>query len=108
MKIPTDAIIDPRKISDYLLRPLEDSDKSEFLAQAGYHEANSQRLLDDIHAQLLPLDAEDLGPFAYGQKFRIRGTLVGPNGLSLRVVSIWATVLTTGETRFITLYPDKS
>jgi hypothetical protein len=108
MKIQANAIIDPRKISDYLLRPLEDSDKSEFLAQAGYHEANSQRLLDDIRAQLLPLDAEDLGPFDYGQKFRIRGTLVGPNGQSLRVVSIWATVLITGETRFITLYPDKS
>jgi hypothetical protein len=59
MKIPADSFIDPRKISHYLLRPLEESDKSEFLADAGYDLTGSQRLLDDIRTQLLPLDAEN-------------------------------------------------
>ena len=107
MKIPADSFIDPRKISHYLLRPLEESDKSEFLADAGYELADSQRLLDDIRTQLLPLDAEHIGPFEYGEKFRIRGFLQGPNGLRLQVVSIWATLISSGQTRFITLYPDK-
>ena len=107
MKIPADSFIDPRKISHYLLRPLEESDKSEFLADAGYELPDSQRLLDDIRTQLLPLDAEHIGPFEYGEKFRIRGFLQGPNGLRLQVVSIWATIGSSGQTRFITLYPDK-
>jgi hypothetical protein len=107
MKIPADSYIDPRKVSHYLLRPREESDKSEFLAEAGYHPTNSQRLLEDIRSQLLPLEAEPIGAFEYGEKFRIRGFLKGPNGLRLPVVSIWATLETTGQTRFITLYPDK-
>jgi hypothetical protein len=106
MKIPPDSFIDPRKISLYLLRPLDESDKSEFLSEAGYDLAHSHRLLDDIRTQLLPLDAECIGPFEYGEKFRIRGFLEGPNGRRLPVVSIWATIKSTGQTRFITLYPD--
>lgn len=51
--------------------------------------------------------SEHIGPFEYGEKFRIRGFLQGPNGLRLQVVSIWATVKASGQTRFITLYPDK-
>jgi hypothetical protein len=107
MKIPPDSFIDPRKISHYLLRPLDESDKSEFLSEAGYDLAHSHRLLDDIRTQLLPLDAECIGPFEYGEKFRIRGFLEGPSGRRLPVVSIWATIKSTGQTRFITLYPDK-
>ena len=38
MKLPPAVFIDPRKITDYLLKPLEDSDKSAFLARAGYTE----------------------------------------------------------------------
>jgi hypothetical protein len=98
MKLPQDSIIDPRKISHYLLRRLEDSDKSAFLALAGYNNTNSERLLEDIRAQLLPLDAKLIGPFEYGVKHAIRGTL--------RVLSIWATLDSSGETRFLTLYPD--
>jgi hypothetical protein len=107
MKLPADAFIDPRKISHYLLRHLDESDKSEFLTAAGYGLAHSQRLMDDIRTQLLPLDAECIGPFEYGEKFRIRGFLEGPNGRRLPVVSIWATINSSGQTRFITLYPDK-
>ena len=51
MKLPADAYIDPRKITDYLLRPLEDSDKSAFLARAGYTEDNPELLLSDIRTQ---------------------------------------------------------
>ena len=51
MKLPADAYIDPRKITDYLLRMLEDSDKSAFLARAGYTEENSEALMSDIRTQ---------------------------------------------------------
>ena len=51
MKLPADAYIDPRKITDYLLRMLEDSDKSAFLARAGYTEENPEALMSDIRTQ---------------------------------------------------------
>ena len=56
MKLPPAVFIDPRKITDYLLKPLEDSDKSAFLARAGYTEKNPEVLLSDIREQLLPLE----------------------------------------------------
>ena len=44
MKLPSEAYIDPRKITDYLLKPLEDSDKSAFLARAGDTEDSPEDL----------------------------------------------------------------
>lgn len=90
MKLPPETIIDPRKITEYLLRPLEESDKSGFLARAGYTVVESERLLADLRSLLLSQDAEIVGPFEYGMKYAIRGTLRGPNGRDLRVVSYWA------------------
>jgi hypothetical protein len=43
----------------------------------------------------------------YGPKYRIRGTLTGPNGRVLRVLTIWMKEDATGETKFVTLLPDK-
>ena len=106
MKLPPDATIDPRKITDYLLRLRIEDDKSAFLAQAGYTHEHAERLLRDLRRQIQPLEAECLGPFLYGTKYRIRGILRGPNGRELPVVSIWATIESTGLTKFVTLYPD--
>lgn len=68
MKLPVDSIIDPRKVSHYMLRPLKDSDKSSFLAGAGYESDSPSSLLADIREQLLPHDAELIRPFEYGTK----------------------------------------
>ena len=108
MKLPSEAYIDPRKITDYLLKPLEDSDKSAFHARAGYTEENPEDLLSDIREQLLPLEAVDFGPFAFGRKYGISGRLTGPSGVTLRVKTIWAIVASTGQTRFVTLILDES
>ncbi len=106
MKLPHSAIIDRRKITDYLLRSRDEDDKSAFLARLGYLAANAEQLLADVRSQILPLDADSLGTFAYGMKYRIRAVLRGPNGRELAVVSIWATIEKTGLTGFVTLYPD--
>lgn len=44
---------------------------------------------------------------AYGELWKIRGTLKGPNGISISVVTIWMKEKYTGLTKFITLFPDK-
>ena len=107
MKLPEDTTIVRTKLHEYLLRHRDEDDKSGFLALAGYTLSNADRLMHDIRTQLLPLDAEFFDWTEYGSKYRICGTLTGPNGRVLRVLSIWMKEDATGETRFVTLFPDK-
>jgi hypothetical protein len=60
----------------------------------------------DLRSQHLSQDATTDGPTAYGQKYAIGATLVGPSGRSAEVVSVW--VVRTGEDfpRFVTAYPE--
>jgi hypothetical protein len=44
---------------------------------------------------------------AYGDLFRIRGNLLGPHGVSLRVITVWMAEYASRQTKFITLFPDK-
>jgi hypothetical protein len=107
MILPANALIARAKMINYLLAWRRENDKSEYLAQAGYTAQDPDRLADDIRRQLLPLEAQFEETNEYGDKFRIRGTLTGPNGRALHVVSIWMTEITTGMTKFITLYPER-
>ena len=107
MKLPATAIIAKEKITDYLLEWQPDNDKSKFLELAGYRSNNWQRLTDDIRTQILSTDAEFSRKTPYGDLFRIRKELTGPNGVTLRVVTIWMKEYVSGETKFITLFPDK-
>jgi hypothetical protein len=107
MKLPETTIIARRKVEGYLLQTRLEDDKSGFLALAGYTLENADKLLIDLREQLLPLEAELFDKTEYGPKFRIRGTLTGPNGRVLHVVSIWMKEEATGETKFVTLVPDK-
>ena len=107
MKLPADSMISSEKITDYLLKWQPDNDKSKFLAQAGYSPDNWQRLLDDIRDQILPKEAELMRKTPYGDLFRIRGKLQGPDGVSLRVITVWMEEYASRQTKFITLFPDK-
>jgi len=49
------------------------------LARAGYSSNNWQRLLEDIRAQILPIETELIRKTTYGDLFRIRGKLLGQN-----------------------------
>lgn len=107
MRLPADVRIAPEKLTDYLLRPRDEHDKSGFLALAGYTPGHALRLELDIRAQLLPLEAFAAGEDRYGWKYLIRGRLTGPNGRSLAVLSVWMKEKATGATKFITLYSDR-
>lgn len=97
---------DPSPRRSCLLRHREEDDKSGFLALAGYTLQNADQLLSDLRTQLLPLDAELFDQTEYGPKYQMRGTLTGPNGRVLRVLTIWMKEDATGETKFVTLLPD--
>jgi hypothetical protein len=102
MKLPANTIIAPRKVTEYLLGHRMVDDKSGFLALGGYTLENADRLLRDLREQLLPLDAGLFEETEYGPKYRICGTLTGPNGRALHVLSIWMKDNATGETKFVT------
>lgn len=108
MRLPDDTLIALEKMTEYLLRWRPEDDKSAFLAQAGYSLANADRLLADIRAQLMPLEAQFMEDTEYGAKYVIGGVLTGPNGRTLRVLAIGMTEEATGQTKFITLYPDRT
>ena len=107
MKLPNNSIISREKLTNYLLKWQADNDKSRFLGRAGYSLDNWQRLLGDIRNRVLPIEAELVRKTAYGDLFEIRGKLVGPNNVSLSVVTIWIKENRSQQTKFITLFPDK-
>lgn len=107
MKLPIDAVIAPEKIRKYLLTRRIEDDKSHFLEQAGYALAEWDRLDKDLREQILSKDAVLLESTVYGEVYEIRWGLIGPNGTSLNVVTIWMKERDTGMVKFITLFPDK-
>jgi len=55
----------------------------------------------------MSLDAISTENTRYGQMYEIKGNLIGPNGKTLSVCTIWMTETATGDTKFITMYPEK-
>lgn len=105
--LPQDAIISEAKLTKYLLVLLPKDDKSQFLAQAGYTIENWQQLEQDLREQILPLEAIQITETEFGVKYRIRGSLIGPNGITIQVITIWIIDSLDQQTKFVTLFPDK-
>ncbi|MGA9381724.1 MAG: DUF6883 domain-containing protein [Phormidium sp.] len=105
--LPQDAIISSAKLTKYLLVLLPKDDKSQFLAQAGYTIENWQQLEQDLREQILPLEAIQITETEFGVKYRIRGSLISPNGTTIQVITIWIIDSLDRQTKFVTLFPDK-
>lgn len=107
MKLPANTIIAREKVTGYLLVPQARGDKSGFLELAGYTLEHADQLRRDLRSQLLPLEATPAKSNKFGQYYEIAGDLTGPNGVTLAVRAIWMTEHLSGDTRFVTLLPDK-
>ena len=107
MKLSQDSVISEKKIKEYLLTPRIEDDKSKFLALAGYSLANWRVLEEDLRRQIEEGDALLIRTTEYGEMHHIKGRLKGPNGQVLHVITVWVRLHATGETRFVTLIPDK-
>ena len=107
MKLPQPSVISEKKLREYLLSPRTEDDKSGFLALAGYGPTNWPQLESDLRQMIQNQDAELIRTTPYGDLYRVLGRLVGPNSRALNVVTIWITLNVNGETRFVTLIPDK-
>ena len=110
MRVPnaTRAVIDRRKLHEYLLSPRHPIGrfKAAFFRSLGYSLEQWPQLEADLRRQLLSEESALEASNPYGQKYSIRGTLVGPSGVSAVVVSVW--VVRAGEDypRFVTAYPE--
>jgi hypothetical protein len=107
VKIPEDAIIPDAKITHYLLVQKARNDKSKFLAQAGLTQENPDALKSAIQRQSRVAEAIEDGSNEYGDFYRVVGNLVGANGVSLSVVTIWIQKQSDGKVQFVTLKPRK-
>ena len=107
MKLSENALIAREKLTAYLLIPRKRNDKSKWLAGAGYTSENWQLLESDLRNQILSENARPGEKTEFGRMYEIRGTLVGPNGKKLSVLTVWMKEKETGYTKFITMYPGK-
>jgi hypothetical protein len=106
MKLPEDALIAREKLTHYLLVFQQDSDKSKFLAQAGFTQANPEALELAIRQMIATHEAVFDSHNRYGDFYRVEGTLQGVNNHDLLVVTIW--IMRSEEDglyRFVTLKP---
>ena len=107
MKLPPDVFIAPEKLTRYLLVPQARGDKAAFLKSAGYTLGNTGDLVRDLLTLAQQGDAILQEDNIYGRVFEIHGQLIGPNGVTLSICAIWMTEHLSGQTKFITLFPDK-
>lgn len=104
------AIIEPRKLHDYLLslaHPLGRF-KAQFFAKLGYSSDTWRRLANDLREQHLTQDARTLSPNEYGVKYEIVAPLKGPLGPAVSVVSVWFIPKGGSVPRFVTAYKGKA
>jgi hypothetical protein len=107
MQIPPDALIPDAKITRYLLIHRPYDDKSNFLAQAGFTLENPDDLLVALRQVIQVGEAIEDRTDQYGVYYRVKGLLQGPNGISLKVITVWLHRSIDQEFQFITLVPDK-
>ena len=105
MKMPSDAIIPVEKLTNYLLTPRPQNDKSKFLSQAGFDAATPDLLLVAIRQLTVAQDAFEDGENVYGKFYRVSGPLHGPNGLILSVVTVWLQWKVDATFHFVTMKP---
>ena len=110
MKLPNadQAVIAQEKICDYLLSPVHPTGKfkAAFFRSQGYSQIHWKQLESDIRS-ILNNDAIVGQTSEYGQKFEVKGSIVGPAGKSTLLVTVW--IVLTGEDipHFITAFPGE-
>ena len=101
------AVIDPAKLRDYLLSTEHPHGrfKARFFGALGFAADRWYELESAFRTQHLMQTAERVPAAANGEKFTIRAMLVGPNGESALVVSVWFIARGERTPRFVTAYP---
>jgi hypothetical protein len=106
VRIPEDSVIPDAKITQYLLILKARNDKSRFLAQAGFTQENPEALRLAIQIQAMDKEAIEEKSNEYGTFYQVEGELIGVNGVSLSVITVWLQRQIDGKFQFVTLKPN--
>jgi len=101
------AVVDPAKVRDYLLSPSHPVGrfKAQFFLALGYSQDRWELLAADLRRHATDGAAQGGDASPYGQKFEVRGRLMGPSGRGAAVVAIWIILHGTESPKFITAFP---
>jgi hypothetical protein len=103
------AIIDPKKVSHYLLnrRHPDGAAKAAFFMRFGFTPDNREELAGALLTHARTHEVTSLKQSPYGINYVIEGALVAPDGRKLLLRTVW--VIRSGETipRFVTAIPLK-
>lgn len=106
MKLSGTITIPNAKLTQYLLIPRREDDKSKFLAQAGLTADNPDQLKKAILTLAQTYEAIADRQDRYGTYYRVEGPLAGPSG-TLAVVTVWIERAADGIIQFVTLKPKR-
>jgi hypothetical protein len=101
------AVVDSRKLKDYLLSPDHPigRHKARFFAFLGFWRVNSGALARALRTLARRERAERIARSAYGTKYEVRGMLRGPSGKEAMVVTIWIIRPADPRPHLVTAYP---
>jgi hypothetical protein len=104
-----EAVLDPRKLRDYLLdleHPVGRS-KANYLARVGFSRTRWRTLERELRRLIAREPAWAMPPGLYGQEFVVRGTIRGPWRREARLVTVWISA-DQGAPRLVTAHPWRS
>lgn len=103
------AHIGPEKIRDYLLSAEHPVGrfKAAWFSSGGYSRQHWDRLRRDLLAFSQLNEAIETERNDFGQKYEVRGHLVGPSGRTLSIVAIWIVVNNEDFPRLVTAFPGE-
>ena len=103
------AVIDQRKVSDYLLNPAhpDNGGKSKFFELLGYSRTDASPLIRALKRVAEAGDAVERLDSIHGQKYVVDGMLMShtEQDRSRPVRTVWIIARSTDAPRFVTAYP---
>ena len=73
----------------------------------GYTRKRPEELESALRLLVQTAEAEIDEATAYGQKYRVHGTLAGPRGVSAPVTTVWIVLHGEQSPRFVTAFPGE-
>lgn len=107
MRLPQahNALVEERKITDYLLSEERSEGKAAFFARLGFTAARWELLRDALLAHVLSYEVAMVVNNPYGVKYIVEGPLKTPDGRSPVVRTVWIIGKGAATPRLVTAYP---
>lgn len=104
------AVVDGAKVRDYLLSPDHrvGRSKARCFGALGFTQGAWPALRDALVALAREGEAERGETSVFGQKYVVRGNMLGPAGRTAEVVTVWILLRGEDTPRFVTAYPGEA